>query len=331
MPGVPNLEYVHADGLESCLKRHRNHVLGLVAFGTSLGEQYTKLQPSPLWVHIPVLGKEQVSFEVWSSANPVTACGRGNIVAQADGAVLFGGMQLEQPPGTTLEQITRQAYREIFSFVDDLGYPNLLRAWNYLPRINEPEHGLERYRCFNVGRHDAFISCGRSIDPENVPAASVLGCDGGQTVVYFLAARTPGKPVENPRQLTSYRYPEQYGPRSPIFARAMLWDAGDQHCLMISGTASIVGHETMHKGDVTQQGLEIMRNIRTLLEQAGMEGSKKGRMALKVYVRHAEDLAQAQALVEQEFGKELPSVYLLSDICRTDLLLEIEGYHTPSH
>lgn len=328
MQGVPNLEYVHADGLKSCLERNQGHVLGLVAFGTSLDTQYGNIQPAPLWVHIPVLGGAQASFEVWSSANPVTPCGRGNILAHADGTILFGGMQLEQPPGVTLEELSKQAYREIFAFADGMGYPSLLRAWNYLPRINEPEQGLERYRCFNVGRHDAFISCGRSIDEESVPAASVLGCGDEQMVVYFLAAKTPGKPVENPRQLTAYRYPEQYGPRSPIFARAMLAGAGAQRCLMISGTASIVGHETMHKGNVAQQGIEIMRNIRTLLRQSGMENEATGRMALKVYVRHAEDLEQAQALVAKEFGRELQAVYLLSDICRSDLLLEIEGYYT---
>lgn len=331
MPGVPNLEYVHADGLKSCLERNRGRVLGLVAFGADAETRHHDLHPAPLHVHIPVLDAELSGFEVWSSPAPVTACGRGNIAAHADGTVLFGSMQLAQPPGATLEEISRQAYREIFAFLDATGYPCLLRAWNYLPRINESELGLERYRCFNVGRHEAYISSGRSIDEENAPAASVLGCGDGRLTVYFLAAQTPGKPVENPRQLTAYRYPEQYGPRSPIFARAMLWNAGDQHCLMISGTASIVGHETMHKGDVSQQGIEIMRNIRTLLQQAGIQDTGKGRMALKVYVRHAENLPQAQALVKQEFGGDLQAVYLLSDICRTDLLLEIEGYYASGH
>ncbi len=331
MPGVPNLEYVHADGLRSCLERNQGRVLGVVAFGASLNEQYGNIHPKPLRVRVPVLGGEPASFEVWSSANPVTACGRGNITAHADGAILFGGMQLDQPDGETLEEISRKAYREIFAFVDGLGYPSLLRTWNYLPRINETEQGLERYRCFNIGRHEAYISSGRSIAEENVPAASVLGCGNGQVVVYFLAARTPGKPVENPRQLTAYHYPEQYGPRSPIFARAMLAGSGEQRCLMISGTASIVGHETMHKGDVALQGIEIMRNIRALLQQAGIGANEKGRMALKVYVRQASDQVQARALVEKELGKELQAVYLQSDICRADLLLEIEGYYITSH
>jgi chorismate lyase/3-hydroxybenzoate synthase len=327
MQGVPNLEYVRADGLEACLKQHQGRVLGLVAFGAGLDEQYRYLQPQPLRVPIPVLGDAKTSFEVWLSNQPVVECGQGNILSRADGAVLFGGMQLRQPPGTTLEELSRQAYREIFAFVDDRNYPNLLRTWNYLPRINAPEHGLERYRCFNVGRHEAFLSSSRSITDENIPAASVLGCGGDEMVVYFLAAKKPGRPIENPRQLTAYRYPEQYGPRSPIFARAMLCDAGQQQSLMISGTASIVGHETMHVGDANQQGVEIMRNIHALLLEAGMQVKQKGRMCLKVYVRRADDLPLAQTLIDKEFGHDVQAVYLLSDICRTDLLLEIEGYY----
>jgi enamine deaminase RidA (YjgF/YER057c/UK114 family) len=327
MQGVPDLEYVSADGVGACLEKHKGRVLGLVAFGDGLGAEPPELQPAPLRVRIPVLGGQRASYEVWSSGNPVTACGQGNVTAHADGAVLFGSMQQQQPVGVTLEEISRQAYREIFAFMDGLGYPRLLRTWNYLPRINEPEGGLERYRCFNVGRHDAYVASGRGIAEEHAPAASVLGCGDGPMTVYFIAARTAGKPVDNPRQLTALRYPEQYGPRSPIFVRAMQAGDGVRQCLMISGTASIIGHETAHKEDVAQQGREIMHNIRILLRQAGMEGDGAGRMALKVYVRQAGDLAQARALVEEEFGGSQQAIYLLSDICRADLLLEIEGYY----
>jgi len=59
--------------------------------------------------------------------------------------------------------------------MDHLGYSNLLRVWNYLPQINDPENGLERYRRFNMGRHESFVLSGRDISDENVPAASALG------------------------------------------------------------------------------------------------------------------------------------------------------------
>lgn len=330
-----NLEYLHADGVADYLERQKGHVLGVVAFGAGTGTPAHALQPAPLHVSIPLLTGPQLkgrdaSFEVWSSSSPVAACGAGNINASTDGDVLFGSLAVEQPDGASLQTLSRQAYLEIFEFADRMGCRHLLRAWNYLPRINEAEQGLERYRCFNVGRHEAFAQAGRSISEENVPAASVLGCSSGPMAIYFIASRRAGKPVDNPRQLTAYKYPEQYGPRSPIFVRAMQTNFGEQQCLFVSGTASIIGHETVHAGSAGQQTQETLRNIRTLLSQAYPSGTADGgtgRMLLKAYVRHAQDMEQVRAHVEQEFGAVQQTVYLLSDICRTDLLLEIEGVY----
>jgi chorismate lyase / 3-hydroxybenzoate synthase len=319
-----DVAYAHEDSVAACLAGHAGRVLGVVGFGA----RPVALRVALPWVHVPVLGAHDASFEVWTSGKPVTDCSAGNIKGATDGDVLFGSLQLEQHNGAGLDALTRQAYREMFAFLDQRGHRHLLRVWNYLPRINEPEQGLERYRRFNLGRHEAFAQSGRDITEENVPAASVLGCAAGPMVIYFLASHTPGKPIDNPRQTTAYRYPEQYGPRSPIFVRAMLASFPDRQCLMLSGTASIVGHETVHKGDVRQQAQETLRNIRTLLQQAypdGPEDCRRGSIQLKAYVRHAQDIAPIQECVEQEFGPGQHTVYLQSDICRSDLLLEIEG------
>jgi len=325
-----NLEYVHAGDVRGYLERHKGHVLGVVAFGAHAPEPSEALPFAPLWVNVPVLGGYDASFEVWTSGNAVTSCSAGDINAFTDGAVLFGSMRMEQSSGMTLEAVSRRMYLEIFAYLVRAGCPSLLRVWNYLPQINEPENGLERYRCFNVGRHEAYLQGGRDISEENMPAASVLGCGPGPMVIYFLASNKPGMAVDNPRQLTAYRYPERYGPRSPLFVRAMLASFGEERCLMVSGTASIVGHETMHKGDAEQQALETMRNIRTLLQQAypsGGEGAARGRMQLKVYIRHPADLERVREHIEHVFGPGQQTVFLLSDVCRTDLLLEIEAVH----
>ncbi len=323
-PRGPDHVYAHAGSVETCLAEHAGRVLGVVGFGA----QPVALRAPMPWVHVPVLGAHDASFEVWISGKPVADCSAGNIRGATDGDVLFGSLQLEQHNGVTLDVLARQAYREMFAFLDQRGYRHLLRVWNYLPRINEPEQGMERYRRFNLGRHEAFVQSGRDITEENVPAASVLGCGVGPMVIYFLASHTPGRPIDNPRQMTAYRYPEQYGPRSPIFVRAMLASFVDRECLLVSGTASIVGHETVHRGDVQQQAQETLRNIRTLLQQAypqGAEACRQGGMQFKAYVRHAQDIELIRECVEQEFGPGQHTVYLQSDICRGDLLLEIEG------
>jgi len=318
------MDYVRADEVADYLEQRAGKVLGVVAFGADVRQ--LALQPAPLWVDIPLLGGYDTSFEIWSSSDPVTPCNHGDISGAADGRVLFGSLQLEQAPGDTLETLAERAYTGIFNFTERQGYPHLLRVWHYFPQINDPEHGLERYRCFNVGRHDAFVASGRGIGEESVPAASALGSNSGPLVMYFLAGKQPGKAVENPRQVSAYRYPELFGPRSPAFVRAMLATFGRQQSFFISGTASIVGYETLHQGDVQGQTGETLRNIRALMQQLPSHAGK-GRMLLKAYIRYAADLPQIRAQIESEFGTDCKTVYLQSNICRSDLLLEIEGVH----
>lgn len=324
-----SLDYLRAGEIAAFLEGRAGHVLGVVAFGARPAAADPDFQP-PLWVNIPVLGGYDSSFEVWTSEAPVVECSSGSVRARADGSVLFGSLQLDQAPGVSLESLANRAYSEIFDFVDRHGYQHLLRIWNYFPRINEPEGGLERYRSFNVGRHEAYVASGRNIGEESVPAASALGSDDGPLIVYFLAGKQPGKPVNNPRQVSAYRYPQQFGPRSPTFARAMMVTLGAQQCFIISGTASIVGYESMHHGDAARQAEETLLNIQTLLHQIPefvAQGIRAQQMVLKVYLRHGADIAAVKDRIERAFGPGFRAVYLQSNVCRSDLLLEIEGVY----
>ena len=317
------LEYLSTDEVIPYLEKYAGKVLGVIGFGRKLALPASA--GTPLWVDIPVLGKHHSSLEVWTSDAPVTACLHKDISGATDGNVIFASLTLEHDQGETLQVLADRAYMSIFDFIDHHDCPNLLRVWHYFPQINDDENGLERYRGFNIGRHAAFVASGRSISEENVPAASALGSDSGSLTIYFMAGKQPGKAVENPRQVSAYHYPQVFGPRSPIFVRAMSATLGGQYCFFISGTASIVGYETLHQGDAQKQTVETLLNIRTLLQQIPNYDPAQGRMLLKVYLRHQEDLAMVQAKVSAEFGTACKAVYLHSNICRSDLLLEIEG------
>ncbi len=317
------LAYLDADEVGAYLKERSGHVLGVIGFGRA--QPLAAAGSALIHVDIPVLGERDSSIEVWTSDAPVTACEHRGICGASDGNVLFASLSLEQREGETLEMLAEQAYMRIFEFIDHLDYRNLLRVWHYFPQINDDENGLERYRGFNVGRHAAFAANGRSISEENVPAASALGSNSGSLVIYFMACKQPGKAVENPRQVSAYQYPKLFGPRSPIFVRAMSATLGGQDCFFISGTASIVGYETLHQGDAEKQANETLLNIRALLQQVPRYDPEKGRMLLKVYLRHIDDLPMVRAKVQAEFGPACKAVYLHSNICRSDLLLEIEG------
>jgi chorismate lyase / 3-hydroxybenzoate synthase len=186
--------------------------------------------------------------------------------------------------------------------------------WNHVGQINHFDDGEERYKLFCAGRHDAFVDAGYHHDVD-LPAASAVGMQGRGLATWFLAAREAGVQVENPRQVAAYNYPPQYGRKTPSFSRATVW----RDVVYVSGTSSVVGHETMHAGDVAAQLEETLRNIEIVLEQTGRDLSSV--LVAKTYLRHGEDYP----FVAHRLAEVLPqNLFLEADICRADLLLEIE-------
>ena len=256
--------------------------------------------------------------ELWHAGERLDGGSEGGIRWAADGRVLFGAVELPGGDGGELEAATSFAYRELLAGCVRLGYPHLLRTWNVVPRINEVEGGLERYRLFCRGRAEAFeASYGRLFQPL-LPASSAVGGAEGDLVVWFVAARERGLPRENPRQVSAYCYPPTYGPRSPSFARATRCPEGLGGALLLSGTASIVGHQSVHHGDVSRQLDETLANLDQLT------GVRRP-AALKVYLRHAEDTPAVAEALAGWHGGGIPTLFLQADICREELLVEIEG------
>ena len=271
-------------------------------------------------VSTPVLGSN--FYEVWRTTQPVESGQHSHVQYRRSQDVLFGCISLTEASG--LPAATEAAYREVFAAVNELGYPHLARIWNYLPQINVETDGLERYRQFNSARRNALIAYRRDLSG-NVPAACALGsATGSPLVLYFLASRKAATAVENPRQISAYDYPPQYGPK-PAFSRASI--LGD--ILFISGTASIVGHATAHVGDVVAQSRETLTNIEALLNEAnsisGANRFSTRTLAYKVYVRNSADLPLIQSQLEPALGPKAQVLYLQADICRQDLLVEIEA------
>lgn len=237
------LNYLSPKEFEAFRLSRKGHLLGAIAFGSRPG--YDVLDCPFAWIDLLALERESV-FEVWTSEQPVLRDDQCGIATTRNEDVLFGCLQIDAD--TNLESSTRRAYCDVFDAIDRLGYSHLLRVWHYFPRINADADSLERYKWFNIGRHEAFLSKGRKVE-EHAPAACALGSRSGPLTIYFLAAREPGQPVSNPRQWAPYHYPKSYGPRGPAFSRAMLARTGGDMLLFISGTASIVDHQTLHAGN----------------------------------------------------------------------------------
>jgi chorismate lyase/3-hydroxybenzoate synthase len=229
-----------------------------------------------------------------------------------------------------MREASRQAYDVLQSYLQQSPHPWPLKIWNYIPAINEGTGDEELYRQFCLGRADAVL-----IDPGDLPplpAATAIGAPATEPAlqVYFLSGALPGMDVENPRQVSAWRYPRQYGPRSPLFSRGTIFALNGARQFLISGTASVVGHETHHENQVANQLSESLRNVQSLFNEGHrLMGDARARMdgdgILKVYIRNPEDYELIRQTLEAEAPAEIPRIYLQGDICRENLLTEIDG------
>ncbi len=161
----------------------------------------------------------------------------------------------------------------------------------------------------------------------SLPAASAIGTHSPGLLIYFLACRHPGVQIENPRQTSAFHYPQAYAPKSPSFSRSILRkEADDRYRLYVSGTAAIVGHISKHPGEVTHQVDETCENLDALLASAGERVGKRLRFRLlRVYLRETAELTPFRSKIGRRFGEDVQLLFLRGDICRPDLLVEIEG------
>ena len=239
----------------------------------------------------------------------------------AGGGWLFAGLSLDEREHGGLEAAAETAYRQLCGFLARRPECHVQRMWNYLADINAGDGDDERYKRFCAGRlrgmSDVFAG--------GFPAATAIGhrLEAPLLQVYCLASLQAGARVENPRQMSAWHYPRRYGPTPPSFARGMR--LGGEDALAISGTASITGHQSRHPGNLQAQLAETLANLEALLREGGLPTHFTAEDPLKVYVRHAEHAATVDAFLA-EHVPHAPRLLLLGDVCRRELLVEIDGW-----
>ena len=293
-------------------------VLAAISFGAPLHAD----DPRRVHVNLNVVGEPLL--EVWRGNGRVDAGRDGDIRWSSDGEHGFFAIEIAEPDADDIVAAAERAYAELIPFVHASATPHVLRLWNYFDAINLGVGDAERYRRFCVGRARGMAG----VWQDRYPAATAIGRRDGTRVlqVYALASRSAGLPVENPRQVNAWRYPREYGPSPPTFARGMVDDDGT---LLISGTAAVVGAASCHDKDVVAQLDETLTNIASLIGSAtGERATGPGRGSLlKVYVRNADDAPRVAARLRARAGDVDGVLLLVGDICRRELLVEIDGLH----
>lgn len=225
-----------------------------------------------------------------------------------------------------------------------VGFDQVIRTWLYLGDITGPEGDLQRYQELNRARTDFFRNTsffkGRLPEGDHrevYPASTGIGTSDREVQMSCMALDTSRSdikilPLENPLQTSAFKYSAVYSPESPKFARALAVIAGEFATIFVSGTASITNSETLHDGDAVGQTIQTLANIQALISEEnfrghGMPGYGTGlrNLALvRVYIKRQEDYEGVRRVCQEMLG-ELPTVYAIADVCRPDLLVEIEG------
>lgn len=220
----------------------------------------------------------------------------------------------------------------------------IIRAWFFLGGIVDDEGDHQRYHEFNRARTDFYRDLHflderipESVDGRVFPASTGIGTSGKGICMSAWAVSSPRKevvavPLENPRQTAAYCYAKAYSPQSPKFSRGMALHTGRDTMLFISGTASITNSETRHVGDVRAQTHETLDNIAALISEEnlgrhGLRGSGTtlaGLGVIRAYVKRLEDYPIVRDVCRARLGN-VPATFVVADVCRPDLLVEIEG------
>lgn len=234
---------------------------------------------------------------------------------------------------STFEQAT-----EIFSTIAEILHENdfsasdIYRQWNYIQGITQLNDDRQNYQEFNDAR---TIFYGGSTWNNGYPAATGIGSDAGGVMVEFCAIKGSvvfNKPIDNPLQIAAHSYSQKvlegkavealHEKSTPKFERARILD----DTIYISGTAAIKGEHSSTGNDAIEQTAETMEVMNHLISKENIPAKNDGAEydLLRIYVKRAEDITSIKEYMQSHYPATAKH-YTIADVCRPELLVEIEG------
>ncbi len=213
---------------------------------------------------------------------------------------------------------------------------SVIRQWNYIEHITGRVSGRQTYQVFNDVRARFY---GNHFEGTGFPAATGIGMSRGGIIIEFVAVDAPeavSLPVDNPVQVAAHDYSEAVlvgeGPvckATPKFERARYLELFGKKQIFISGTASIRGEQTVGIGDPEEQTRVTIDNMVRLYSGESLKALSEQALEpvyghARVYVKNRKDYFRIRNTFWHSYGA-LPVVYIQADICRDELLVEIEG------
>ena len=225
----------------------------------------------------------------------------------------------------------------------DLDFDSIVRQWNYVGKILDLSYAngrtMQNYQIFNEVRNSYYTQYRKC---SSFPAATGIGMNSTHVGIDCYAIGNSSNvqiiPISNPNQEESYQYGQDVlvgdaivHKQAPQFERAILLKSGASSRLIISGTAAIIGQKTIGIGDVVQQTKTTIDNIETLVSRTNLmnhcfnnEQYPDKYSYLRVYVKYRSDITTVKQICTEKYG-DVPMTFVQADICRDNLLVEIEA------
>jgi enamine deaminase RidA (YjgF/YER057c/UK114 family) len=200
-------------------------------------------------------------------------------------------------------------------------YPQVVRTWIYVARLLDWYGDLNRVRT----AHYRQAGLGGEGGPAFPASTGIQGrTDGEECVMDVLALDSNGPhraaalPIRrSPRQDSSFNY-------GSAFSRGMVLGIEGRRTVHVSGTASInAAGASVHVGDAEMQSVETLLCLAAILEEQGGGLANIASATLFCKDRAAGEAWRRMSRLLQV--PAFPKVCVLADVCRPDLLVEMEA------
>lgn len=244
-----------------------------------------------------------------------------------DFRMLFAGGLQEETISTTIEEQSIIVFKLINNLlrVEKFKINEIVRQWNYIEQITYSEVGNQHYQLFNNARSSFYD---QTTWNNGYPAATGIGTTSGGILIDLDAITIKSEnisslAIDNKLQIAAHSYSDNVliqandMKATPKFERARVLNLKNQKVFYISGTAAIRGEESLVKVGLEEQLRVTMENIHEILSGAKIT-------LLRVYLKNSSDYKLAATILDS-YKLNIPVSYLHADVCRDELLIEIEG------
>lgn len=258
--------------------------------------------------------------------------------------IIAGGLQLMLNK-TDIPRQSMESFRLMKGILEQehMKFSHVFRQWNYIESIVDSSLGSQHYQIFNDVR-SLFYDEANFI--KGYPAATGIGMKTGGTIIAFLATTNNNIwPIKNPVQVDAHNYSTKVlaenklaikvRKTAPKFERAKAISIDNRILIYLSGTAAIKGEISLAQDDAFEQTLLTIDNITCLVGEKNLinydipvqVNSVIEPVSFRIYIKSLSDLREVKRAFQNRFGDFRNVIYLIADVCRPELLVEIEGVY----